>query len=54
MYTNLYDDLFDSDREIDTDFFEKRELDEFKIWKDVSGDHLNINLPEKRKEDRHE
>lgn len=48
---NWCDDLFDSDREIDTDFYSKTELEEFKIAKDLSGDHLEIKLPETRKED---
>lgn len=47
---NWCDDLFDYDREIDTEFYSKTELEEFKIAKDLSGDHLNIELPEKRKE----
>jgi len=48
---NWYDDLFISDREIDTDFYTKSELEEFKIVKDLSDEHLNIELPGKRGED---
>lgn len=48
---NWCDDLYDSDQEIDTDFYTKSDLEEFKIVKDLSAEHLNIELPEKRKED---
>lgn len=48
---NWCDDLFDSDQEIDTDFYTKSDLEEFKIVKDLSAEHLNIELPEKREED---
>lgn len=51
---NWCDDLFDYDREIDTDFYSKTELEEFKTVKDLSGDHLKIEVSETKEEETHE
>ncbi len=48
---------YDSDREIDTDFFSKAELEEFaaakhyKILEDLPGNDLEVELPGEKKED---